>query len=116
MDWFDTGRPMWSVNFKDNRGISSITLHVCNEMLSCGSTLPFEFALISPSIRGKSLGSQSTRCDVFVDCKQDADPEVAFNNAHRPSSWGSWWCFDGTDDPDKLHKLVLLISFLRPVI
>lgn len=52
--------------------------------------------------------AQSTRCDVFVDCKQGSQSDVALNHCHSPAMWGTWWCYDGVDDADKLQKFELL--------
>lgn len=44
-----------------------------------------------------------TRCDVFVDCRQERD--VAMAGVARPSRWSTWWALDGGDSRDVLTAL-----------
>lgn len=47
--------------------------------------------------------STATRCDVFVDCRQQ--PGVLFSGASSPWRWGTWWALDGNDTKDTLTSL-----------
>jgi hypothetical protein len=48
--------------------------------------------------------STVTRCDVFVDCRQE--PGFFCSGVSKPHRWGTWWALDGNDTKDTLTTLI----------
>lgn len=56
--------------------------------------------------------SAATRCDVFVDCRQQHG--IAMSGITKPHNWGTWWAMDGSDCKDSLTSLNRGTAFHPP--